>query len=75
MNHLLKAYLKRLKIEEAQEVILAGDGAPWIWERIPPMLEELGISQEKLTEILDWTHAKQNLLALLDGLSQKARKQ
>ena len=75
MNNLLKAYLKRLKIEEAQEVILAGDGAPWIWERIPPMLEELGISQEKLTEILDWTHAKQNLLALLDGLSQKARKQ
>lgn len=75
MNRLLKAYLEQLEIEEAQEVILAGDGAPWIWERIPPMLESLGVDQEKLTEILDWTHAKQNLLALFDGLSQKALKQ
>lgn len=74
MNGLLKAYLQRLEIDEAQEVILAGDGAPWIWERIPPLLETLGIPKEKLTEILDWTHAKQNLLALFDGLSQKALK-
>lgn len=74
MNRLLKAYLQRLEIEGAQEVILAGDGVPWIWERIPPLLETLGIPPEKLTEILDWTHAKQNLLALFEGLSQKALK-
>ena len=37
---LLQHYLIRLGIEEAYQVILVGDGAPWIWERIPNLLKK-----------------------------------
>jgi hypothetical protein len=55
---LLKSYLTELEITEAEEVIVCGDGAPWIWERIPELLLQLGVSSEKLFEVLDYTHAK-----------------
>ncbi len=62
-------------IEKASEVILVGDGAPWIWERISKFLEKTGGSGLKITEILDWTHAKQNLQKALDSLPKKKAKQ
>jgi len=65
---LLETYLVRLGIEKASEVILVGDGAPWIWERIPKLLEKTGGSGLKITEVIDWTHAKQNLKKALDSL-------
>jgi hypothetical protein len=71
---LLETYLVRLGIEKASEVILVGDGAPWIWERIPKLLEKTGGSGLKITEILDWTHAKQNLQKALDSLPKKKAK-
>ena len=36
---LLETSLVRMEIEKASEVILVGDGALWIWERIPKLLE------------------------------------
>ena len=70
---LLREYLVQLKISEAKEVILAGDGAPWIWDRIPKLLEEVGVSENKITQILDWTHAKQNLYEAFDKLPKKKK--
>ncbi len=68
---LLKEYLQQLEIHLASEVILAGDGAPWIWERVPALFEELGVSKERIVEVLDWTHAKQNLYQTLALLPAK----
>jgi hypothetical protein len=68
---LLQHYLIRLGIEEASEVILVGDGAPWIWERIPNLLKETGVNSCIITEIIDWTHAKQNLNKAFNFLSKK----
>ncbi len=70
---LLKAYLSTLHIDEATEIALVGDGAAWIWERIPALLEQLGVTKTKIIEVLDWTHAVQNLNTVLRLVPQKAR--
>lgn len=70
---LLEQYLVRLRIKDASEVVLIGDGAPWIWERIPKLIHSIGGDALKLTEIIDWTHAKQNLNKAFEMLSKKRR--
>ena len=64
-------YLVRLGIEKASEVVLLGDGAPWIWDRIPKLIRSVGGNELKFTEIIDWTHAKQNLTKAFETLSAK----
>jgi hypothetical protein len=39
---LLSEYLKRLQIEQAASVQVVADGAVWIWNRVKPMLLNLG---------------------------------
>ncbi|MCP4337449.1 MAG: hypothetical protein GY799_00845, partial [Desulfobulbaceae bacterium] len=62
----LAAYLKVLEINRATDVTLVADGAAWIWSYVPPMLNSLGVSPECVTEIMDMTHARQNLSQALD---------
>ena len=68
---LLRHYLTCLGIEEACQVVIVGDGAPWIWERIPNLLKQTGVDSQKITQIIDWTHAKQNLNKAFETLSKK----
>lgn len=70
---LLEHYLIHLGIERALEVVLLGDGAPWIWDRVPKLIKSVGGDDVKLTEIIDWTHAKQNLNKAFETLSAKKR--
>lgn len=60
-------YLKALGAHEAKEIIFVGDGAKWIWERTPVLIEELGISRERVTEAIDWYHAVETLHAVADA--------
>ena len=48
------AYLLAVKrgVEWAEEIPVLGDGASWIWNRIPPMFPK-----DKTTEIVDFYHA------------------
>lgn len=71
---LLETYLRALQIDKATEVAVVGDGAAWIWERIPALLERLGVAPARIIEVLDWTHAVQNLNTVLRLVPQKARK-
>lgn len=71
---LLKEYLVLLEIDKAKEVQLVADGAPWIWNRVPEMLLELGVDKSRLTETLDHYHALQHLHKLFDGLPAKIGK-
>lgn len=57
----LRQYLKALHIEQAELVQIAADGAPWIWNRVKPMLLSLGVPDEKIIETVDYYHAVQNL--------------
>jgi hypothetical protein len=65
---LLRAYLQELGIAQAEAVVLIGDGAPWIWENVPPLLRELGCRPEQITEVLDYYHASEHLHTLAEAL-------
>lgn len=65
---LLRFYLHELGIALAEAVILIGDGAPWIWNNVPALLEELGCRPEQITQILDYYHASKHLHQLAEAL-------
>lgn len=71
---LLEQYLIRLKVHTSCQVILCADGAPWIWDRIPALLQRVGVDPSKIIEVIDWTHAKQNLHKVFEAIPKKKRK-
>jgi hypothetical protein len=70
---LLKEYLSQLSIDQATEVQLIADGAVWIWNRLPKMLNELGVKEDAITQTLDYYHAVQHLEALFKTLPKRIR--
>ena len=52
---ILAMYLVSLGIKDARQILLIADGAEWIWQHIPPLLNQLGC--EKITHyLLDFYH-------------------
>lgn len=49
--------MQQLQISSASEIVLVADGAPWIWNNVPPLLAEFYAHQ--ITQILDYYHATQ----------------
>src|SRR5262249_40776271 len=73
---LLRTYLQRLGIVQADRVLFIADGAPWIWKRVPRLVQTLGLAAEQVHELLDFYHAAQHLAqvaALRQDWSAKAR--
>ncbi len=70
---LIAKYLSKLEIEKANEVQFVADGATWIWNRVKPMLLKLGVSEEKITETVDYYHAVEHLSTLVNLLPAKVR--
>ena len=73
---LLRAYLQRLKITQADHVLFIADGAPWIWKRVPLLVQALGLATAQVHQLLDVYHAVQRLgqvAALRKDWSAKAR--
>src|SRR5437899_7839354 len=73
---LLRSYLQRLEITQADQVLFIADGAPWIWKRVPLLVQALGLAVEQVHELLDVYHAVQHLgqvAALRKDWSAKAR--
>lgn len=58
---LLGNYLKNLEIDKAESVQFLADGAPWIWNRVKPILLDLGVAETKIIETLDYYHAMEHL--------------
>lgn len=58
---LLEMHLVRLGIQSCQCVLLIADGARWIWNKIPPLLEQLGVPTDKLYQLFDFYHAVEHL--------------
>ena len=63
---LLRQTLDGIGIADAKEVSFLGDGAPWIWLRARPMLLDLGLAPQTITETVDWYHATQALARVGD---------
>jgi len=73
---LLRTYLQRLEITKADHVLFIADGAPWIWKRVPLLVQALGLAAEQVHELLDFYHAAHHLgqvAALRKDWSAKAR--
>src|SRR5499433_4325148 len=73
---LLRAYLQRLEITKADQVLFLADGAPWFWKRVPLLVHALGLAAEQVHELLDFYHAVHHLgqvAALRKDWSAQAR--
>jgi hypothetical protein len=73
---LLRTYLQRLEITQADQVLFIADGASWIWKRVPLLVQALGLAAEQVHELLDFYHAVQHLgqvAALRKDWSAQAR--
>ncbi len=74
---LLKDYLLQLQINQATQVQLIADGAPWIWNNLKPILLDCGVAEGKIIETLDYYHSSSYMYDLVDlmpkRVSQKQR--
>ena len=74
---LLETYLCDLGVSNADRVVFCCDGARSYWKRTAPLAKKLGVSNHY--EVIDYTHAKQNLYEIIDKLPKntpaKAKKQ
>jgi hypothetical protein len=71
---LLKRYLMSLDLTLIDRIVFTGDGGPWIWSDVELLLEELKINSDKVYQVLDYTHAQQNLQEIIDLLPKKLGK-
>lgn len=63
---ILEMYLVSLGISQAKQILFIADGAEWIWQHIPPLLNHLGC--EKITHyLLDFYHATEHLQSFADA--------
>lgn len=58
---LLESYLESLELEQLNRIVFCGDGGAWIWSGVEKLCERLDIDENKVFQVLDYTHAKQNL--------------
>lgn len=66
---LLAGYLRQIDAAEAAKVVFCGDGARQYWKRFSALAQGLNIKEHY--EIIDYTHAKQNLHEIIEKLPKK----
>ena len=74
---LVVGYLRLLGAHEAAQLVLLGDGARWIWDRVDELLQAVGIAPERFVAIVDYYHAVEHLrhvTELLSGWSATQRR-
>ena len=63
---ILSAELMLRGAAKAKEIILTGDGAPWIWNRADTLARALGLDSQKIVKVADFYHAVEHLTAIAD---------
>lgn len=72
--NLLARYLKKINIHQAARVQLIADGAPWIWNRVPQVLIQAGVPEQRLTQTLDFYHCSEYIHSLVKAMPQRIGK-
>jgi len=72
---LLEQYLTALPLEQAEKLVFCGDGATWIWSDVISLCKRMNLDMSKVYQVLDYTHAKQQLDKLLNYVSKRKRQQ
>jgi len=57
-----------LNIKQVEQVQVIADGALWIWNNAKNMLLNLGVSEDKIIETIDYFHAVEHLKKITDLL-------
>jgi hypothetical protein len=74
---LLVGHLRLLGVDRAAQLVISGDGARWIWERVGTIIKGVGIDSKKVRTIVDFYHAVEHLQAVADlraGWGERQRK-
>jgi tetratricopeptide (TPR) repeat protein len=71
---LLACYVNQFDLSVLERVVVCGDGARWIWLRVEALLKDRGVAPEKVYQVMDYTHAKQNLQEIVDLVPPKKQK-
>jgi hypothetical protein len=74
---LLEGYLQGLAVNAADQVVFVADGAHWIWNRVPGLVQALGLNPKQVYEVIDFYHAVEHLgkvAVLCERWSAKQRK-
>jgi hypothetical protein len=75
MFALLAQYSTALDLSEVRRIVFCGDGAPWIWAGVEKLCVKMGLERGcPIYQVLDYTHAKQNLQEIIDLLPLTGRK-
>lgn len=73
MFELLEQYLTALPLESAERIVFCGDGATWIWSDTVALCKRMNLDMTKVHQVLDYTHAKQQLGTLLDYVGKQGK--
>ena len=63
---LIVGHLRLLGAADAAVLVLVGDGARWIWDRIDALVAAVGIRRERFVAIVDYYHAVEHLQKTAD---------
>lgn len=63
---LLGSALRQIGAHEALSWVFVGDGAEWIWNRVPELVTAVGYSLSKVTQVVDFYHAVEHLSAIAE---------
>jgi hypothetical protein len=63
---LLVGHLRLLGAQDAEGLVLIGDGARWIWDRVEALVEAVGIPAHRFVAIVDYYHALEHLQHVAD---------
>lgn len=68
LTELAAMHLHRLGGAQAKSVTFVGDGAQWIWDRIPTIIAMAGMQKVSCQQVLDCCHAAHHLALALTAL-------
>lgn len=68
---LLKRFLRKLHIHKAQIVQLIADGAIWIWNNVKDVLRDLGVTNDRIIETLDYYHSSQYVHDVVQAMPKR----
>lgn len=74
MLNLIERYLTKLQIGKASKIQILADGAPWIWNKMKPLLLKIGVPPDRIVETLDYFHATQYVHELVNQMPNRIGK-
>ncbi|MFO0868137.1 MAG: hypothetical protein U0935_04255 [Pirellulales bacterium] len=73
LAELTAMHLHRLGAAHAASVTFCGDGASWIWDRVPVIVAKAGLNMARVHQVLDNCHAAHHISLALAALGLNER--